>query len=411
MHEKQKPNAPKRGDSSKIIAALTASKLKFLQVDFSRHGKLQIRVRRNGKTIHLKNKPLSPEFYMEYGIALGELSSVSAIEINLKSDSLEWLCLEYLRSGRYSALAAETKMVRRRVLKNIMAEFGDLKFQTMNKYDIEKIRAQKIKERKPAAAAHRVKVLRQVFREATARGLIGHDPFVGVETGRDNKALRAKTHQKSGVSYSGHWTWTSEQIAQYFEYWPKGTTPHICMALMYFLGLRIGDAGKIGPRNEEDNRMIFTTSKRVGANGIGVDMNLPIIPELQEAIEAARSSNLVSLENYVLTKWGKPFSSKSLSHWFSERAKMAGLPAECTAHGVRKSLAVTLAERGASSSELKATFGWTTSKLADLYPEQASKRELATTSLERMDNKIVQPYSVKLSNPATKSRKTGNECA
>ncbi|MGZ0246584.1 MAG: hypothetical protein ACKVH1_11610, partial [Alphaproteobacteria bacterium] len=103
MHEKQKPNAPKRGDSSKIIAALTASKLKFLQVDFSRHGKLQIRVRRNGKTIHLKNKPLSPEFYMEYGIALGELSSVSAIEINLKSDSLEWLCLEYLRSGRYSA--------------------------------------------------------------------------------------------------------------------------------------------------------------------------------------------------------------------------------------------------------------------------------------------------------------------
>lgn len=401
------PNAPARGETSEIVAALKATKLQYLRIDYSRHGKMRVMVRRHGKTIQLRAKPLTPEFYQEYGIALGELSSITPLEINLKSDTLAWLILEYMRSGRFAVLADETKKVRRRVLNNIAAEFGDLKFAKMNRFDIEKIRAQKIAEQKPAAAEHRRKVLKQVFVEATAKGLITHDPFHGVETSRDNKALRAKTHEKNGTSYTGHWTWTTEQVEQFFDYWPSGTTPHICMALMYYLGVRISDAQKLGPRDECSGRMIWTTSKRVGKNSQGVEMDLPIIPPLREAIDAVRSSNLVSLENFVLTKFGSPFSQKSLSHWFSERAKMAGLPTECTAHGVRKALAKRLAESGASSSELKATFGWSTSKLADLYTEQASKKDLATSSLERMKNKVVTPNNSDLSHHSFNPRKSG----
>jgi site-specific recombinase XerD len=119
----------------------------------------------------------------------------------------------------------------------------------------------------------------------------------------------------------------------------------------------------------------FTTKNRVGKQRQGVDMKLAITAPLGAAIEAAREANIVSLNNYVLTQFGKPFTQKSISHRFSERASMAGLPRECTAYGVRKALAKILADNGATSSELKATFGWTTSKLADLYTEQANKRD------------------------------------
>ena len=70
---------------------------------------------------------------------------------------------------------------------------------------------------------------------------------------------------------------------------------------------------------------------------------------------------------------------------------MAGLPKECSAHGVRKCLATLMAESGATTSELKATFGWKTSRLADLYTDKANKKDLATSGLERMENVSVSP--------------------
>lgn len=153
--------------------------------------------------------------------------------------------------------------------------------------------------------------------------------------------------------------------------------------------------------------MIWTTQKRVGSNRQGVNMNPPITVPLRATVEAVRDGKIVSRDNYyMLTKFGKPFTQKSISHWFSERAHMAGLPRECTAHGVRKALAKILADNGATSSELKATFGWTTSKLADLYTEQANKKDLATSGLERLGNKSVPLDAKKVSLSVTKSQKT-----
>jgi len=397
----------KRSDVAEIMAALQATKLKYLKIDFNRQGNLKVKVRRHGKTITLHNDPRTPEFFTEYGQALGELSSIAPIAIDFKRGTLAWLIDDYKRSGRFKSLAENTKLVRARVLQQIADEFGDLKYAQMNRFDIEKIRASKLSEGKPHAAEHRRKFLSQVFRHANVTGLINHDPFVGVEKPADNPALRSRTHTSlDGTRYSGHWTWTADQVQQFFDYWPPGTAPHLCMSLMFYLGVRISDAQKLGPRNEVDDRMVFTTQKRVGKQRQGVDMNLPISAPLRDAIEAAREANIVSLNNYVLTRFGKPFTQKSISHWFSERASMAGLPRECTAHGVRKALAKILADNGATSSELKATFGWTTSKLADLYTEQASKKDLATSGLERLGNVSVPLDAEKVSLSVTKSQKT-----
>ena len=393
MTKEQKPEATiKRGDAARIVATLKLEKLPYVKVDFSQHGTLRVSVRRNGKAIRLKSEPMTPAFYVEYGIAVGELSAVSPINVSFRTDTLSWLIDEYTRSSRFSVLAYKTKQTRLAQLGHISNEFGDMKFATMNHHDIEKIRAEKLFEGKPFAAEHRRKDLVQVFHHARKMGLTENDPFIGLEPKSENPALRGRAHiGPDGETYSGYWTWTAEQVAQFFDYWPAGTTPHMAMSLLYCLGCRIGDVQQLGPRNVIDGRMIWTTQKAVGRDRVGVPMDLPVLPQLRDAIDAASDSKIISLDHFVLTQFGKPFSRKSLASWFSERAKTAGLPKECSAHGVRKCLATLMAESGATTSELKATFGWKTSRLADLYTDKANKKDLATSGLERFGNVSVSP--------------------
>ena len=152
MTKEQKPEATiKRGDAARIVATLKLEKLPYVKVDFSQHGTLRVSVRRNGKAIRLKSEPMTPAFYVEYGIAVGELSAVSPINVSFRTDTLSWLIDEYTRSSRFSVLAYKTKQTRLAQLGHISNEFGDMKFATMNHHDIEKIRAKKLFEGKPFA--------------------------------------------------------------------------------------------------------------------------------------------------------------------------------------------------------------------------------------------------------------------
>ncbi|RZO34946.1 MAG: integrase [Rhodospirillaceae bacterium] len=102
----------------------------------------------------------------------------------------------------------------------------------------------------------------------------------------------------------------------------------------------------------------------------------------------------------MLTQYGKPFSRKALASRFSDWADQAGLPKICSAHVVRKALATILANQEATTEELKATFGWSTSKQADVYTAQANKTKLGTSGLERIRNSSVPPAPSKVSHPS-----------
>ena len=139
-------------------------------------------------------------------------------------------------------------------------------------------------------------------------GLTENDPFIGLEPKSENPALRGRARiGPDGETYSGYWTWTADQVAQFFDYWPAGTTPHMAMTLLYCLGCRIGDVQQLGPRNVIDERVIWTTQKAVGRDRVGVPMDLPVLPQLRDAIDAASDSKIISLDHFVLTQFGKPF--------------------------------------------------------------------------------------------------------
>jgi integrase len=61
---------------------------------------------------------------------------------------------------------------------------------------------------------------------------------------------------------------------------------------------------------------------------------------------------------FVLNKYGRPYSYGGFDQAFDDWCDQAGLPEQCTAHGVRKAAAALMYENGASEAELCAIFGW-----------------------------------------------------
>ena len=53
---------------------------------------------------------------------------------------------------------------------------------------------------------------------------------------------------------------------------------------------------------------------------------------------------------FLMTEWGKPFTSNGFGNWFRDQCNDAGL-SQCSAHGLRKARATILAERGATDRD------------------------------------------------------------
>ena len=367
------------GLTAEILDSLKAKKLDFISVEYSRHGKPTIYVRKNGKRIQIKSYPLSAEFFKDYGEALGNLNGIKK-DISLDSQTLSWLVKKYYDSADFKRLELSTQQVRKRVLEKILQEHGDKRYKLMSRSDVEAIKNEKADKLLPEAANHRVRYIRQVFKFGVDRGYCEQDPTLYVR-----REGQVNHKDKRGEVYKGHYTWRVEEIDQFFDHWKSGTREHLAMSLLFYAGVRISDLTRLGCQHEKDNRLIFKTVKKVGGSPkeapTAVQMNIPIVPELRKAIDAHPRNNLA----FITTQQGKSFSQKSISSWFSERCKMAGLQKYCTAHGVRKASATIAAQGGATGRELMAMYGWKTSKQADVYTREASKEILSNSGMAKLD--------------------------
>jgi integrase len=101
---------------------------------------------------------------------------------------------------------------------------------------------------------------------------------------------------------------------------------------------------------------------------------LPIPPALQRIIEASPTGDLA----FLVTEYGRPFSAAGFGIRFREWCNEAGLP-ECSAHGLRKFAATSLAEAGASAHQLMSWFGWRSLKEAETYTRAANQKKLAAS--------------------------------
>ena len=87
----------------------------------------------------------------------------------------------------------------------------------------------------------------------------------------------------------------------------------------------------------------------------------------------------------MLNKYGRPYSYSGFDQAFDDWCDQAGLPDQCTAHGVRKAAAALIYENGASEAELCAIFGWKIgSRMAAYYAKKYNVRRAQSRALGRL---------------------------
>jgi integrase len=338
----------------------------YLYRQTDRNGKWFYYFRRNGKKTRLP-APSDPAFHAAYAKALGSTSNVKERKPKAsagKHGSIKWLCERYYQTAEFKVLASSTQRVRRGILDNILSEewrtsgraFGAFRFA-----DVKPLHVREIKDAKadlPEAANARIKALRQVFTWAKKAGHVETNPALEV----------GYVHSKT----DGHHTWTVAEVYQFWEKWPLGTREYLASCILLFTGVRRQDAPRLGRGMERDGELSF----RAGKNGMQIDV--PVVNMLREAIEASPSGHMT----YLVTEFGKPFTAAGFGNWFGERCRKAGVPGR--AHGLRKAGACILAENGATDHELMSIYGWTTLKQAGLYTRKANRARLARSGIQKL---------------------------
>lgn len=364
---------------------------KHLVNETDRHGNIRFYARvGQGRRIRIREAPGTEAFRAEYDKALaillsGELPPAAdgrPVVRKVKEGTFRAAYVAYQHSGEWKTLDPETQKQRRRLFEAMCEERIDRNKPEpiMADCPMGSITSQHVMMLKDRAAAapeqanHRLKALRHFFKWAVERRQIGKDPTAGIGN-----------FKREG---KGHHVWTEAEIAQYLAHHKPGSQAHLAFALAYFTGLRVSDLHRVGPQHIKDGRLRFDLYKNRNRKPVQID--LLIHPVLAAVIQQTQAKHLT----FLVTQWGKPFTSKGLSNRVKDWCIAAGLP-HCSAHGIRKGSATAAAEGGASEHELMAVYGWSSPKQAAHYTKTARKKGLSNAGVAALSgNRIPHLFGV-----------------
>lgn len=342
--------------------------LKYLHEDRDRHGNVRLYYHHKGPKVRIRAEPGSDEFWEEVDWARsGKAPAVKSLR-DAKEGSLSWLIQRYYSSAEFKGLSTRTRYVRRRNLDLICMEYpypgdpiriGALPFASILASAIRALRDRKAET--PEAANGLVKALRQVFTWAVAAEHLQRNPAKDVpyiKTGSD-----------------GFHTWEVAEVEQFEARHGPGTKARKALAILLYTGARRSDAVRLGKQMVRNGKLRFQVTKR-GKNQKPKWIEIPILPVLQAELDRGPQDNLT----WLVTEFGKPFTSNGFGNWFRKRCDEAGLK-HCSAHGLRKAGATIAANNGATPHQLMAIYGWASIKEAQRYTEQADRRRLADEAM------------------------------
>lgn len=333
----------------------------YIRREETRHGKMVWTFRRGrGKDQEYRRLPDAygtQEFWAAYNAALeGKAEPVAFAEAR---GTLAWLVKQYKASATFARYAKSTRRMRDAVLEGMAKRSGHFAIADITRASMQG--ALEKKAHTPNAANNSIIIAGQMFKWAVKQGFMRMNPCDGVDL------ISVKT--------TGFHTWTPEEVETYRARHPVGTMARLALDLLLFLGLRRSDVIHAGRQHVRDGVLSMKTQKT------GAWVHLTICDELAASINATKTGDLAFLE----TSAGRPFSSAgSFGNWFRTRCDEAGLPPECSAHGVRKAGATIAANNGATPHQLMAMFGWTNIKMAERYTKDADKVHLARGASERI---------------------------
>lgn len=339
----------------------------YVSAFLDRHQKERFRFRRAGFTPCYLPPPGSPEFREAYKAAMaGRVDPLP----RFKPRSIDDLCERFYRSGTFQK-AGETRRARARgIIESFRAEFG--KHQTANfRFDhIEAILQAKAPKRYDAELKRQVgglvaadnlrKELRRLFAYAVKLEWIASSPVEMAEGVKQAKG--------------GYHTLTEEEIAAFRKRWPLGTKARAALEIGLWTWARKGDVNTFGPEHLKGDKVKYTQGKT------GKTLWLPAAPQMLAAIRALPA---IGTKTFIVTEFGKPFSTAGFGNKMREWFDAAGLP-HCSMHSVRKAGARRAAEIGGTNQQLKAVGGWSGDKEVATYTADADQAGMAADIMGRL---------------------------
>lgn len=211
----------------------------------------------------------------------------------------------------------------------------------------------------PHSARNWLNAFRHFMRWCEQRKLIRNDPTWGV---------RIKVPKSDG-----HHTWTHDEVAAFEAHHPVGSKARLALALGLYTAQRRGDVVRMGRQHIRNGELMVRQGKTNAA------LLIPVLPELQAIIDGTPTGHLTLL----VTKTGKSYGANDFSEQFRKWCDDAGLPPECSFHGLRKAALTRLADAGCTAHQIAAISGHKTLKEVERYTKAADQRRLAREAMAR----------------------------
>ena len=217
------------------------------------------------------------------------------------------------------------------------------------------------------------KAFRAVFPLMVAQGLIAEDVSANlpeIRVSRDSvRRLKGDDFEEEEHAH----TWTPEEVEKFRQHFPIGTKPRLALELALAFGLARVDLALAGLRNittREGGRRIFQYRRKK----TGVQGTIEVPASTWGVLGAIKVAGTTTL---LVNCKGKPYAARILGAQIGKWARSAGLPSECSSHGLRRRFATDWAERGISAPALQTMGAWKHLSEAEKYIRAADKVRLA----------------------------------
>ncbi len=159
--------------------------------------------------------------------------------------------------------------------------------------------------------------------------------------------------------------------------WPIGTAARAAMELLHWSAARVGDAGKMTRGMVRGGLLTYRQGKTGEEAHVPWEGPLPAFARGMEGDRAIMHEALAEIGPKGLlilpTRGGSGRTAKGLSNTVNKAAVAAGL-VDRTAHGLRKTRLIALAEALATTHQIAAWGGHSSLKEVEHYTEKADRR-------------------------------------